>query len=109
MFVPVAVPTAFVTAFAANDFAGGRLTESNAELVDRLQEGIAAKALSNRVNMSAALRAEDAFSRVVATSIVGYGDAELVRAFHTVLPVALGSGRTGTCGPRSWRSSGSWP
>jgi hypothetical protein len=91
MFVPVAVPTAFVTAFAANDFAGGRLTESNAELVDRLQEGIAAKALSNRVNMAAALRAEDAFSRVVATSIVGYGDAELARAFHTIFPVALGS------------------
>lgn len=90
MVVPEATPPNYVTSYAAADFTGGLLGETNADLVGRLQEGVAAKALSNRVNMAASLRAIDAFSRVVAVSIVGHGDAELVRAFHSVLPVALG-------------------
>lgn len=90
LVVPLAVPANYVTSFAASDFSGGLAEETNAELITRLQEGIAAKALSNRVNMAAALRAVEAFSRVVTMSIVGFGDAEMLRAFHTMLPVALG-------------------
>ncbi len=90
LVAPVVVPPNYVTSFAASDFAPGLFAETNEELLTRLQEGYAAKALSNRVNMAASLREVEAFSRVTAMSIVGHGDAELVRAYHSVLPVALG-------------------
>jgi hypothetical protein len=90
LVAPLAVPPAYVTSYAAADFTPGFLPETNAEVLARLQEGYAAKALSNRVNMAAALRQAEAFARLTAMSIVGHGDAELVRAFHSVLPVALG-------------------
>lgn len=90
LVAPLSVPPNYVTSYAASDFVPGLLPETNGEVLARLQEGVAAKALSNRGNMAAALRAVDAFSRVVAMSIVGAGDAELTRAFHSVLPVALG-------------------
>lgn len=91
--IPLVVPPNYVNSYASADFVQGLAAETNSELLARLQEGVAAKALSNRVNMSAALRAVEAFSRVVAMSIVGHGDAELVRAYHSILPIAL----TGRC------------
>lgn len=90
LVAPLVVPLNYVTSFATDDFTPGLLAETNAELLTRLQEGIAAKALSNRTNMAASLREVDAFARIVAMSIIGYGDAELTRAYHSVLPVALG-------------------
>lgn len=90
LVAPLAVPPNYVTSYAAADFTPGFLPETNQEVLARLQDGYAAKALSNRANMAAALRAVEAFSRLVAMSIVGHGDAELVRAFHSVLPVAMG-------------------
>ncbi len=90
--VPAAAPTGFVAAYAAGDFADGRDAETNDALVARLQQGVACKAPSNRVSMNAMLREIDAFSRVVATSIVGYGDAEMLRDVHWVFPVH-GGGR----------------
>lgn len=91
LVTPDLPPTNYVTSYATADFAPGLAAETNAELLARLREGIAAKALSNRVNMSASLKSVDQFSRITASSIVGHGDAELVRAYHSVLPVALGN------------------
>lgn len=93
LVAPLVVPANYVTSYAAGDFEAGLAVETNEELLIRLQEGIAARALSNRVNMAASLREIEAFSRVVTMSIVGAGDAELTRAFHSILPVAL----TGRC------------
>lgn len=90
LVAPVNVPTGYVTSYAAADFSAGLAAESTEELLVRLQEGIAARALSNRVNMAATLRVVDEFSRVTAMSIVGAGDAELKRAYHSILPIALG-------------------
>jgi len=90
LVVPNILPPNYVNSYAAEDFAAGLSAETNEELLARLQEGIAAKALSNRGNMAAALREIDQFSRVVAMSIVGHGDAELLRAYHSILPIALG-------------------
>ena len=90
LVVPLVLPPNYVNSYATEDFASGLAVETNEELLGRLQEGIAAKTLSNRGNMAAALREIDQFSRVVAMSIVGHGDAELLRAFHSVLPIALG-------------------
>lgn len=89
LVVPDVAPRGYVSSYAAGDFTGGSADETNTELISRLQEGIAAKALSNRVNMAAALRDVDAFSRIVAMSIIGHGDAELLRAFHSIFPLAL--------------------
>lgn len=87
---PLVLPQNYVTSYATADFAPGLDAETNEDLLARLQAGIAARAMSNRVNMTAALRDVEAFSRVTAVSIVGHGDAELIRAYHSILPIALG-------------------
>lgn len=90
LVVPASPPPTYVTSYAVTDFTLGTAAETNSELLNRLQEGIAAKALSNRVNMSAFLRGIEAYSRIVGTSIVGYGDAEMLRDKHSIFPVAYG-------------------
>ena len=90
LVVPLSLPTGYVTSYAASDFTGGRSAETNADMLGRLQAGIAAKTISNRVNMMAMLREIEAFSRIVSMSIVGYGDAEMLRDQHTIWPMSLG-------------------
>lgn len=92
LIIPRVLPPGYVNSFAAEDFTAGLSAETNDELLTRLQSGIAAKALSNRVNMQASLRAIEAFSRIVHMSIVGYGDAEMHRDRHWIFPVS-GGGR----------------
>jgi hypothetical protein len=64
--------------------------ETNAELLQQLQLGIAAKTLSNRTNMRSFLRTIPAFDSVTNQSIIGYGDTEMLRDRHTVFPVSYG-------------------
>lgn len=90
LMVPDVPPGGYVVSYAAVDFSGGFDAETNQQLVERLQQGVAAKALSNRVNMAAMLREIEAFSRVVGMSIVGYGDAEMRRDRHGLLPISSG-------------------
>lgn len=90
LFVPQVTPLNFVKAFAASDFIGGSDSETNAELIDRLLEGVACKALSGSVSMNAALRAQEDFKDVMATSIIGFGDSEMIRDQHSIFPGSLG-------------------
>lgn len=90
LLVPSSLPSNYVSSFAASDFQGGALAETNEQLITRLQQGIAAKAMSNRVNMSAMLRQVSEFSRVVSLSIIGFGDVEMLRDRHTIFPVSMG-------------------
>ncbi len=90
LLVPAAFPQSYVTSYATNDFVDGLDAENNTELVERLQQGIAARAPSNRVNMQAMLRAEAQFARVIRSSIVGAGDEEMLRDQHTIFPTSLG-------------------
>lgn len=88
-------PLNFVKAFATDDFIGGQVAETNQEILTRFQEGLAAKALSNRVNMNALLREGDDLTGeeavdYVASSIVGYGDPEMLRDAHTIFPLHFG-------------------
>jgi hypothetical protein len=78
----------FVKAYAASDFVDGTDTETNGELLLRLQEGLAAKTLSNRLNMSALIR--ENFPDIVHMSIIGYGDAEQLRDQHSIFPISYG-------------------
>jgi hypothetical protein len=88
--LPDQLPPHYLTSYATADFLGGENLETNEELIARMREGLAAKALSGRTNMNAALRAQPAFSNIVATSIVGLGDPEMLRDAHTIFPVSLG-------------------
>lgn len=88
--VPVALPNGYVTSYAASDFTGGALAETNADLLERLQQGAAARCLSNRTTMNGLLRNTPEFSRFTASSIVGYGDPEMLRDRHTIFPIAVG-------------------
>jgi hypothetical protein len=78
----------YVTSFASSDFSDGLNTEDNSSLLIRLQEGIACRALSNRINMYGLLR--DTYPSYINSSVIGYGDGEMLRDQHSILPVSYG-------------------
>jgi Baseplate J-like protein len=78
----------FSRAFAESDFTGGFDPETNADMLVKLQGGLAAQAWSNRVTIDAAIRAMPEFARILQTSIIGAGDPEMLRDKHTIMPVA---------------------
>lgn len=87
------VTTAFqylVRVYAANDFVDGTNTETNADLLAALAAGMSVKAWSNRVSIDAMLRSQDAFSRILQTSIVGFGDVEMTRDQRSIFPISTG-------------------
>jgi len=90
LIVPDRSISLYVTSYATSSFTDGTNTETNAELLNELQLGVAAKALSNRTNMRAYIRNLPEYASVTNQSIVGYGDAEMLRDKHTIFPVAFG-------------------
>ena len=90
--VPTTTPANFVTAFAGSDFSGGLATELNAEVLARLNEGVAAKAWSNRTNITALIKEQPAFEDTLHYSLLGYGNPEMERDQHWLWPVS-GGGR----------------
>ena len=77
-----------VKIFATADFSGAVNTETNAQLLLREQEGIAASALGNRINGAALLREQ--FPSLISLSIIGLGDAEMLRDQHSIFPGSFG-------------------
>ena len=73
---------------AAEDFDGGKNTESNEELITRMQDGLAVANLGSRLSIESTLRQE--FPSVQDISIVGAGNSELTRDKHNTL--GLGEG-----------------
>lgn len=88
--IPDTVIANYVSSYVTGDFSDGTDTETNTELINQLQDGIAAKALSNRVNMRSLLRSLSQFPAVTNQSIVGYGDAEMLRDKHSIFPISYG-------------------
>lgn len=88
--VPNSTPPYFVRAFAAVDFSGGEAAETTEKLLQRLQEGIAAKSMGGSVNWVALLKAQPTFERTLAYSIRGFGDPEQMRDQHSILPISMG-------------------
>lgn len=100
--IPLTPPASFVTAYAAEDFSGGINAQTNQDLIDMLQQGLAARAYSNRVTIPAMIRYADSsiyemvtsqFATIEDMSIVGFGDSEMLRDQHWLFPVS-GGGRT---------------
>jgi hypothetical protein len=87
---PIRSITNYVASYVTSNFMGGVGAETNTELLQELQLGIAAKTLSNRTNMRSFLRSVPEFDSVTNQSIIGYGDAEMLRDRHTVFPVSYG-------------------
>jgi len=90
IIVPNRTIVNYVTSYANSTFTDGIGTETNEELLQQLQLGIAAKTLSNRTNMRSFLRSIPAFDSITNQSIIGYGDAEMLRDRHTVFPISYG-------------------
>lgn len=91
-FTPEPVPSRFITAYGASDFTGGTAEETNTELIQRMQTGIAAPVMSGRNNIVALIRSQAVFADSYNFSIVGFGDAEMSRDQHWIFPVS-GGGR----------------
>ena len=80
----------YVTSYVTTTFSAGTNTETNADLLLALQSGLSAKTLSNRTSMRAHLRGISLFAGSTNQSIVGYGDAEMLRDAHTIFPISYG-------------------
>lgn len=90
LIVPDGPPEDYITSFATADFIGGLSQETNAELILRLAEGISVKAFSGRTAMSAFLRDQEAFERILQDSLIGLGDEEMLRDQHSIFPGSHG-------------------
>jgi len=100
--VPTLPVSSFVQAYAAADFIGGLDAQTNAELIALLESGMSTKAYANRPMIKNMIRNADttaytqvtsAFADILAMSIIGYGDVEMIRDQHWLFPVS-GGGRS---------------
>jgi hypothetical protein len=73
---------------AAADFEGGLAEETNAELVERTQQGIAPKVFSGRAQVAALI--QDQYPGVVDISQVGLGDPEMLRDRNNIFQTSQG-------------------
>jgi hypothetical protein len=87
-FAVVPSVTGFIDAYALQDFSGGTGTETNAELIARMDEALVQKVLSGRVQI-ASLLAEQ-WATLQASSIIGFGDAEMLRDRHNMFGISTG-------------------
>ena len=73
---------------AAQDFEGGLNSETNEELVARVQDGIAPKVFSGRAQIDALIR--DRIAGIQSISQVGFGDSEMLRDRHNIFEQSVG-------------------
>jgi hypothetical protein len=80
--------TGYVSSYVESDFSGGTDEETNKELIQKLDEGLAAKAMAGRVNISALIRESYPTARDI--SIIGFGDSEMLRDSHNIFGIKTG-------------------
>lgn len=74
---------------AAADFEGGTNAETNAELVDRTQQGIAPRVFSGRAQVASLF--QEQYPALVNMSQVGFGDPEMLRDRDNIFEMSTGS------------------
>jgi len=74
--------------YTLDDFSGGRSQESNQDLIDRFQLGIAPKVFSGRTQIEALMR--ETVVGLKAVSIIGFSDAEMQRDRHNLFAISTG-------------------
>jgi hypothetical protein len=87
--LPDPVPSRFVTAFANGDFSGGLATESNAELITRMNESVPAAVSGGRANLTALIKRQPVFADTLHYAFAGAGDAEMSRDQRSIFPVSI--------------------
>jgi len=92
IMVPSTPINNYVTSYAGTDFALGTNTETNAELLEKLQLGIAARVMQGRLNIKGLIKEQEQFARTLDYSIIGYGNPEMERDQHWIWPMS-GGGR----------------
>lgn len=80
----------FVKAYAEDTFTGGASPESNTALINKIISGVSQPIACGRSHMAAMLRNQDDFSGVIADSITGLGDTEMLRDQYSVFPMSFG-------------------
>lgn len=80
----------YVRSYVASDFVGGRTTETNAEMIARLSQGIAAPTLSARPGFRPLVEDLEGFENLVADSVIGLGDPEMTRDRRSAFPGSFG-------------------
>lgn len=81
-------PVGFITAFAVTDFDSGVEPEDNAQVVARFQAGVAAEIFSGRTHIAALIKKQ--FPGVIATSVIGARQAEMLRDRNKLVPTGTG-------------------
>ena len=81
-------PAGIVDAYAESDFTGGRDAETNADLVARFKLELSPKVFSGRTHIESLFR--DTVQDFKAVSIIGFGDAEMLRDRHNIFEMSTG-------------------
>lgn len=87
-FTASPVITGVIDMEAAADFEGGTNAETNAELVEKTQQGIAPKVFSGRAQVAALF--QDSYPSLVNMSQVGLGDPEMLRDRDNIFGMSTG-------------------
>lgn len=87
-FTLLPVPAGFIDATATQDFTGGRDAETNQELIDQFKLALAPQVFSGRAQINSLLFAQD--PNLKATSIIGFGDPEMLRDRNNIFAVSTG-------------------
>jgi hypothetical protein len=84
------LPNNLSEVFAASDFVSGADPATNAEYLNKLSVGLAAKTIGGRKSYEAFIRSFDAYKNIAHCSVLGYGDAEQQRDQHSLFPISGG-------------------
>lgn len=77
-----------VDLFATADFSGGLNQETNQDLIDRFKLALSPAVFSGRANINSLL--VELFNGLQATSIIGFGDPEMLRDRHNLFNISTG-------------------
>ena len=80
--------TGYVRAQAESDFVGGSDQETNTDYVARLDQGITAKVMAGRNNITGLIKEQ--FPTVRDVSIIGHGDSEMQRDANNLFSIKTG-------------------
>jgi len=87
---PVKSVLHLVKGYASADFSGGQDAELTAGMLQRLELGLSARSWSNRSGIASLVRDEKEFADAE-VSVIGAGDAEMLRDKHSAFPISHGN------------------
>jgi hypothetical protein len=87
-FVAAPPPAGIVDAFATADFIGGSNAQTNQDMIALFKLALSPQVFSGRANIASLL--VNRFPNVVASSIIGFGDEEMIRDRHNIFAISTG-------------------